>query len=1192
MDSVPDLLCTELLPLHWVFLASNRHAKPPRQTSTPFLWPLAQTLVWGCPRDGALGLKGSKTGIVRSPTASTSALGSVEITHSDAGQAHSVWLDSSGRVWACGRNKEGQCGAPLKHTTLDTPSVIASMSHLFATQVAAGALSTAIVADGRLYEVGFVVSSLKSKAEADAEAGGSSARADDDEEGLQDAMESMVQLTGLASRLRERPGLRRLVLKSNLAYMTAKNRRHILSDGVDVEDEAVTLYMDRMAATQVIAAEREEGGQAAEAPAQAPEEDEEGLEQLARGIMRMQARRTPTAQPLLADELVEAGVTVVKVAMGYGHTVVVDSEGRAWSKGYNDRGQLGQEHRITTPYFRRMSTRMMPKDAVIVDVACGTSHTLLRTADGQVYACGSGGLGQLGQVRRGDRLLPVRVTWCDPLYTAAGCDEAASIAAGANHSIIVDASGAVWTFGHSEYSQMTAPGALVEAAAAATAATVEGGSSVSGSGGPGSASAGGMYVGDRTVDARFYYQPRRMEGTGMGPGCVVRAAAAFSGCVANYTMVTSDSGQLLSFGWNAWGVLGRKADLLAREQHGGSIFVAGFGEKAGLPVRSVGCGQNHVALVTEPRGHRFARAWRALLTEPALTASTDALALALDSSGSLARRSGIPFHAGILAARCPALVPLLRELCEADAHPPSGGHDTPSHRVKVLVIPRGDMAAATAGWQDVPTSTSPDESWLGGVLRLQGHTLAPGTTSGRPLRSQDPGAADGAASGAGVGFALQAAPGSAAAGSAFCSPGSPTVDAPAVPLADRTHLVLVFPHTPRRALQALVEYLYTDVLRCPPHHMPALGQLAEGLGLARLTGLVAQALVAGSMPGGEDDATSSGTGLPAGPDSQQLLELATQAARAAREFFAAKSRQTVAAMEAAATSGSASRRRPQPLSRVKRASKHASASSRVQQLSQQADAVLGRVKGELAGAFHVTRKGADGKGPAGATPPAPPTHKELSTTIAPAPSKWVADMRAGGALGLFPDVALMVSGAAEDGASPTSEVFFAHAAVVMRYEFFERLLSSDFQDVSSSPYWAKGAGAPALGTSLAPQVRRATAKAATINDIAPSIFRLVLDWVYAGDSGIVTGENCLDLLAAACRLGIHDLTAVLEGIACDNCVTDNAHMLAEFAQVFALPRLAAFTRQVLREAGMEAGDAGLVPKHGTPLSTRSVSSWA
>jgi alpha-tubulin suppressor-like RCC1 family protein len=74
------------------------------------------------------------------------------------------------------------------------------------------------------------------------------------------------------------------------------------------------------------------------------------------------------------------------------HGVVITKQGTAFSFGRNESGQLGLGDEKTRTY-PRMIQNLGDK---IIDAACGARHTLLLGASGKVYSCGKNTSGQLG----------------------------------------------------------------------------------------------------------------------------------------------------------------------------------------------------------------------------------------------------------------------------------------------------------------------------------------------------------------------------------------------------------------------------------------------------------------------------------------------------------------------------------------------------------------------------------------------------------------------------------------------------------------------------------------------------------------------------------------------------------------------------------------------------------------------------
>lgn len=98
---------------------------------------------------------------------------------------------------------------------------------------------------------------------------------------------------------------------------------------------------------------------------------------------------------------------IVQIALGASHMVLLDAEGRVYTFGSNDHGQLGHGDRET----RRAPTLLAlpPPLARIVQIAAGDYHTVLLDSEGRVYTFGNGHNGELGLGDCEGRLAPARV---------------------------------------------------------------------------------------------------------------------------------------------------------------------------------------------------------------------------------------------------------------------------------------------------------------------------------------------------------------------------------------------------------------------------------------------------------------------------------------------------------------------------------------------------------------------------------------------------------------------------------------------------------------------------------------------------------------------------------------------------------------------------------------------------------------
>ncbi|KAL0487185.1 ultraviolet-B receptor UVR8 [Acrasis kona] len=92
------------------------------------------------------------------------------------------------------------------------------------------------------------------------------------------------------------------------------------------------------------------------------------------------------------------GKTIVAVSASAYHSAVITSDGGLFMFGNNNasHGQLGTGDRAVTALPLAIKRSMELENKKVVQVSCGTSHSLLTTSEGDVYATGLNDQGQLG----------------------------------------------------------------------------------------------------------------------------------------------------------------------------------------------------------------------------------------------------------------------------------------------------------------------------------------------------------------------------------------------------------------------------------------------------------------------------------------------------------------------------------------------------------------------------------------------------------------------------------------------------------------------------------------------------------------------------------------------------------------------------------------------------------------------------
>ncbi|KAF3543687.1 hypothetical protein DY000_02005917 [Brassica cretica] len=138
------------------------------------------------------------------------------------------------------------------------------------------------------------------------------------------------------------------------------------------------------------------------------------------------------------------GIRIKQIACGDSHCLAVTMDGEVQSWGRNQNGQLGlgdTEDSLVPQKIRAFEGMRIKM------VAAGAEHTAAVTEDGDLYGWGWGRYGNLGLGDRNDRLVPERVT-------SASGEKMSMVACGWRHTIAVSYSGALYTYGWSKYGQL------------------------------------------------------------------------------------------------------------------------------------------------------------------------------------------------------------------------------------------------------------------------------------------------------------------------------------------------------------------------------------------------------------------------------------------------------------------------------------------------------------------------------------------------------------------------------------------------------------------------------------------------------------------------------------------------------------------------------------------------------------------
>merc|ERR1711884_604063 len=157
-----------------------------------------------------------------------------------------------------------------------------------------------------------------------------------------------------------------------------------------------------------------------------------------------QLPRSPNTiwQPVKLAALEDVQIEYVSSGPAAVHTFAITTEGKVYSWGRNEKGQLG----LNDLKDRKCPTLVTALDGYrVVKASPGKNHSLFLTDKGQVLSCGENIKSQCGV--KGNKIYktPVLVTYDGP--------PALRISAGQDFSALVDVQGNVWTWGSPEYGQ-------------------------------------------------------------------------------------------------------------------------------------------------------------------------------------------------------------------------------------------------------------------------------------------------------------------------------------------------------------------------------------------------------------------------------------------------------------------------------------------------------------------------------------------------------------------------------------------------------------------------------------------------------------------------------------------------------------------------------------------------------------------
>ena len=139
-----------------------------------------------------------------------------------------------------------------------------------------------------------------------------------------------------------------------------------------------------------------------------------------------------------------SGKTITAISAGEYHNLVLDSDGVAYSWGYNGYAQLGNNSTSNSLVPVTMDTTNIANNKLIKFVEAGWARSFVITSDGLGYDCGDSGWGQLGNGSTAE----VSKLTAISMNGALNNKTLVSIIAGGNHTIALTSDGTVYGWGN------------------------------------------------------------------------------------------------------------------------------------------------------------------------------------------------------------------------------------------------------------------------------------------------------------------------------------------------------------------------------------------------------------------------------------------------------------------------------------------------------------------------------------------------------------------------------------------------------------------------------------------------------------------------------------------------------------------------------------------------------------------------
>ena len=162
---------------------------------------------------------------------------------------------------------------------------------------------------------------------------------------------------------------------------------------------------------------------------------------------------TPRAYPALVEGLLKNKQRVLSVSCGSKHMMAITNEGTAWAWGHGEHGKLGLGHTYDT--YDPTAILALERDFIVAG-SCGSSHTAAVDDSGNLYTWGNGSFGRLGHSEEMTELEPRLLMYfkrqCD--HSGGGIPFITQVACGTMHTLAITNLGKLYSWGGGMYGKL------------------------------------------------------------------------------------------------------------------------------------------------------------------------------------------------------------------------------------------------------------------------------------------------------------------------------------------------------------------------------------------------------------------------------------------------------------------------------------------------------------------------------------------------------------------------------------------------------------------------------------------------------------------------------------------------------------------------------------------------------------------